>query len=103
MIHKEEIDKIIEEIKKEINTKAIYVFGSYAKGEQTADSDLDVCVITDERMRKKDLIDRIRKRLLFKTDIPLDIIVFHSNEFFAHAQNPYTFEHEIKEKGVFVG
>ena len=54
-------------------------------------------------MRKKDLIDRIRKRLLFKTDIPLDIIVFHSNEFFAHAQNPYTFEHEIKEKGVFVG
>jgi len=33
MIHQEEVNKIIEEIKKEINTKAIYVFGSYAKSE----------------------------------------------------------------------
>jgi len=103
MIHQEEVNRIIEEIKKEINTKAIYVFGSYAKGEQTIDSDLDVCVITDERLRKKDLIDRIRKRLLFKTDIPLDIIVYPSDEFFRHAQIPYTFEHEIKETGVYVG
>jgi len=60
-------------------------------------------VITDERLRKKDLIDRIRKRLLFKTDIPLDIIVYPSDEFFRHAQTPYTFEHEIKETGVYVG
>jgi len=98
-----EIDSIAEEIKKEISTKGILVFGSYAKGENTVDSDLDICVITDEKMRKKDLIDRIRKRLLYKTDIPLDIIVYRSDEFFRHAKNPYTFEHEIKEKGVFVG
>lgn len=41
-----EARKIVKEISKSRQVKAIYLFGSYAKGKQTPLSDIDICVIT---------------------------------------------------------
>lgn len=44
----ESINKFAEEIKKHYNITAIILFGSYAKGTYSEDSDIDVAVISDE-------------------------------------------------------
>ena len=42
------INKFIEEIKKQYNVTAIILFGSYAKGTANEDSDIDIAVISDD-------------------------------------------------------
>lgn len=42
------INKFIEEIKKHYNVTAIFLFGSYAKGTENEDSDIDIAVISDD-------------------------------------------------------
>lgn len=45
----EEITKLINELKKIKSVKAAILFGSYAKGKQRKESDIDICVITDKK------------------------------------------------------
>ena len=42
------VNKFIEEIKKRYNVTAIILFGSYAKGTNNEDSDIDIAVISDD-------------------------------------------------------
>ena len=42
------INEYIEEIKKHYNVSAIILFGSYAKGTENEDSDIDIAVISDD-------------------------------------------------------
>lgn len=52
-----EIDNIIEEINKVVDVNKIYLFGSYAYGNPKNDSDLDLCILTNNNdERKRDLI-----------------------------------------------
>ncbi len=76
-------DELIQEIKNRIvsgvHPKKIVIFGSYAYGVPTKDSDLDLLVIlpTKEPMHKRAL--RIRK-LLRDIKIPKDILVYTPQE-----------------------
>lgn len=42
------INKFIEEIKKHYNITAIILFGSYAKGTENENSDIDIAVVSDD-------------------------------------------------------
>ena len=42
------INRYIKEIKKHYNVTAIILFGSYAKGTENEDSDIDIAVISDD-------------------------------------------------------
>ena len=42
------INKFIEEIRKHYNITAIILFGSYAKGTENENSDIDIAVISDD-------------------------------------------------------
>ena len=42
------INKFIKEIKKHYNITTIILFGSYAKGTENEDSDIDIAVISDD-------------------------------------------------------
>ena len=42
------IYKFIEEIKKHYNVTAIILFGSYAKGTENENSDIDIAVVSDD-------------------------------------------------------
>ena len=42
------INKFIEEIKKHYNVIAIFLFGSYAKGTENEDRDIDIAVSSDD-------------------------------------------------------
>ncbi len=42
------VNKFIKEIKKKYDVTAIILFGSYAKGTENEDSDIDIAVISDD-------------------------------------------------------
>lgn len=44
----ESVNKFVEEIKKQYNVTEIILFGSYAKGTENEDSDIDIAVISDD-------------------------------------------------------
>ncbi len=76
-------EELIQEIKNRIvsgvHPEMIILFGSYAYGTPTKDSDLDLLVIlqTEEPMHKR--VTKIRK-LLRDISIPKDIIVYTPQE-----------------------
>lgn len=104
---KSEIRRIIltyvKELREKITVDKIILFGSYAYGNPTKSSDIDVAVISD-RFKKMDDIRRIMllsdyaRRI--KTDIDIDPIGFTEDEL----ENSDYFEigGEILEKGVIV-
>ena len=51
---KDELEKIINSIVSTVPTHSIYVFGSYARGEETKDSDIDIYVLTNKKENKID-------------------------------------------------
>ncbi len=44
----ETILKYVEQLKKEYNIKGIYLYGSYAKGNNSEDSDIDIAVVSED-------------------------------------------------------
>ena len=78
-ITEELIQEIKERIVREVHPEKIIIFGSYAYGKPTKDSDLDLLVImpSDEPMHSR--VTRIRK-LVRDINIPKDIIVYTPQE-----------------------
>ncbi|MDI6793294.1 MAG: nucleotidyltransferase domain-containing protein [bacterium] len=68
------IDEIVCRIIHSAKPIRIILFGSFARGDQTEESDIDILVIEDEvRSRRKEMV-RIR-RALRDMRVPVDIIV----------------------------
>ena len=80
MISEEQIKLIINKIINDYNPKKIILFGSYAIGNPTDDSDIDLLIVKDSNLP---VIERNRLvRKLFKDyTYPIDIIVKTSDEF----------------------
>lgn len=101
MVIKPDIVQIIEEYVKAVQEKyeidAVYIFGSYAKGTQNEDSDIDVAIISaDFNDRIADMVEL----LMLKTEIDLRIEPhpFNRDEF--EEDNPFV--EEIKNTGLKV-
>lgn len=80
MITQEEINEIIKEIVKNLRPQKVILFGSYANGTATEESDLDLLIIKDS-----DLPARLQNRQVRKTlaglRVPVDVIVKTTEEF----------------------
>ncbi|NLO76840.1 MAG: nucleotidyltransferase domain-containing protein [Clostridia bacterium] len=85
------------------SVQKIYLFGSYAYGKADHNSDLDLCVITnDSNIRKRDLIRLIRESISKVATKPVDILVYDQDEFLERAKINTTLEHKITNEGVSV-
>ncbi len=103
MISKEQIDLAADAIYKKFSTKKIFLFGSYANGKASSDSDLDLCVIADlGGKRKIDLIREIRREVSSYFRAPLDILLYDNNEFNKRANLHNTLEYKILKHGVLI-
>ncbi len=73
--------KYADQVKKEYNVKGIYLYGSYAKGNNTEDSDIDIAVVCEDFTG--DIIeDRFRlMKLRRKVDYRIEPHPFAVNEF----------------------
>jgi hypothetical protein len=74
-LFKKEAKRSVEKIKALYKPEKIFVFGSYASGKLTADSDLDFFIIKkttkSRRERQRDV-----SRILIDRQVPIDILVF---------------------------
>ncbi len=95
---------IIEEVKnrliKTYDPLEIYIFGSYAWGAPTDDSDLDVLIVVDRYKKNPHYTIAEGYGALVGLGIAKDLLVVTKNEFDEFAKDPIDFFNEIKAKGI---
>jgi predicted nucleotidyltransferase len=79
----------------------IYLFGSYAYGNPTKDSDLDVCVVLDNVEERLKIVIDIQRALLHNKIFECDLLVYKQEQFY-RSKNPMSIEHTIMEKGEII-
>ena len=91
------VNKYVEKISKKFKIKAVYLFGSYAKGTEHKDSDIDIAVILDSN---SDTIDLMVELMMLTENIDLRIEPhpIKTNDF--EEGNPFV--DEIKNTGLKV-
>ncbi len=95
----ETLPAAIERLIREVNPEKIILFGSYAYGNPTPDSDVDLLVVvrSDEPYRQRYLrVARALQPRLF----PLDLIVKTTEEIEEALRDFSPFLHEIYTKGI---
>ena len=103
MIEKEKIQKIIEQIKIQFHPQKIIIFGSYAWGTPTEDSDLDLFLIMESNLRRDQRSRQVQKIFSDRT-FPLDILIYTQYEVEQSLKRGDFFIKEILSEGkVFHG
>jgi predicted nucleotidyltransferase len=74
MISEDQIESAVAILVREAQPEQIILFGSYARGEATAESDLDLLVVGKEVRHSQAEMARLR-RALSPLRIPVDILV----------------------------
>jgi predicted nucleotidyltransferase len=96
-----ELDTIVAEITSLVPDAQVILFGSYAKGQEHEDSDLDLCIVSESFPgRRIDLMHAIRYAVYKKTSLPLDIVVYPRKEFQINSKSRSRMEHSIVSEGV---
>lgn len=80
MLSEQQIKSIRDVIVRKYNPEAIYVFGSYATGKASKESDLDLLVINSSELENDKVGIEISKSL-FPRDYSLDLFVLRAEEF----------------------
>ena len=97
---KEQIDNLVDRIKV-FDAKEIILFGSYATGTANEDSDIDLCIITDQNNKRKiDLMRELRRAIAPVLEFPVDLLVYSKDEFYERANISSSFEFKIQKEGV---
>ncbi|MFN0050455.1 MAG: nucleotidyltransferase domain-containing protein [Cytophagales bacterium] len=90
MITQTQIDEVVRRIVEGYQPEKIILFGSYADGTATEDSDIDLLIIkeTDE-----DSLSRRLKvgKLLRKLTFPIDTLIYNSQEFTFNVNDKHSF------------
>lgn len=86
------IDRNSPVLRKEFGIRSLCIFGSVARNEQNADSDVDICVDMDAKMF---LVIRLKRFLETILGSSVDVVRLHKN------LNPFL-KSEIERDGVYV-
>jgi uncharacterized protein len=89
-IPREEIQAYCEAVAREFHPERIVLFGSYAYGRPTQDSDVDLLVILP--FRGSDVAKAIQIRSRFDTPFPLDLLV----------RKPRFVAERLRERDMFI-
>jgi len=90
MISNSKISDIVNKIAINYNPDKILLFGSYATGKATDDSDLDFIVIKNTDTPKQKRGREIRRYLLGSL-VPIDLKIYTPDEFTQESHNDYSF------------
>lgn len=83
----------------QVNYIGLYVFGSVARGDARQDSDLDLCLIVDDRDASPISIQRKATALIGLAGIPADIVAVSRSDFRNDLVSPLL--HEIRTDGIY--
>jgi uncharacterized protein len=81
---------------------SIYLFGSYAWGTPTEDSDLDFLVVVNNDIQLNLATHIQGKQALKKMKISTDIVLNHEFFFTERSKHPSTLQHKIVHEGKLV-
>jgi len=95
------IDEISKKIVKEIAPEKIILFGSYANGSPTNESDIDLIIVNKTSLPKHKRGIEIR-RLFYRQLIPLDIKVYTPEEFEDELSNHYSFLYSAIQNSILL-
>lgn len=99
----ERLKKISERLRKEYHAEKVILFGSYAKGDATEDSDVDILIIAPIQEpffdRMATVLGLIRE---LKKGIPIEPIVLTKEEVEDRIKIGDQFVQQILEKGVYL-
>ena len=97
-----EINAIKQSFVNEIRPLRIYLFGSYALGNERADSDLDFyLVVDDDAENLANLTTKAYKAIRHIKQHPVDIVVGTASRFEERKSIP-SVESEVYQKGVII-
>jgi predicted nucleotidyltransferase len=100
MSNKTRLKELIQKVVDVAVPDKIILFGSRAKGEQTEESDYDICVIKRGIFHKKSVAQRIYLKL--DVDVSFDVIVETPERFNELKDNPFLIYNEIAKHGRVV-
>jgi len=104
----EYLEETLEELLEEITTAItaqypdaeVILFGSYARGDFTKDSDLDICVLVPEiNGRRLDMNVDISCSVRDGFPIPFDILLYTYDEFEDYSKSQSRLQYKIKHEG----
>jgi predicted nucleotidyltransferase len=93
-----EIQRIVRQIVRNFHPRQIILFGSYADGIPTEDSDVDLLVVMDTD--QPPLYAAAQISATVDHPFPLDILVFTPSEFQASLERRGVFATDVMTKGV---
>ena len=97
------VNEIVETINGIVDSKVIYVFGSYARGEQTKDSDIDIYIVAKTiKGRVIDNLTEIRTALINVIDKPVDILLSTESIFEERKNYKSSIERIVEKEGVVI-
>jgi len=102
MIEKETIEEVKKRLVEVYNPIAIYIFGSYAWGCPTEDSDLDLLIVVDESDEKTYKRSVAGHYALRGLNVSKDLIVKTKEEFERSSKNIATLIYKIKNDGELI-
>ena len=101
MISEEQIQEIVQKIVEGYQPEKIILFGSYANGTPTEDSDLDLLIVKEVKEHKLER-GRVVRKLLRGSLVPIDILVYTPSELNKWKDLPVAFEQEVLRTGKLV-
>jgi uncharacterized protein len=94
------LSKIVSILAEELKPKRIFLFGSFARGDNHPESDLDIFIVTDLNNNKVEMTQRARRLLLRKIRLPVDILVCDTKVFESKKYNTSTLENLVATEGI---
>ncbi len=94
---KEEMKTLKDKLKSKLDVEKIIIFGSYAKGNFTQDSDIDVCIIANNIQNNFAATMKAASTAAL-VDVRIEPVVFSKEDYLYYAQ--FGLLREIKSTGV---
>jgi predicted nucleotidyltransferase len=98
MLTSKEIDRLIQRIVARIQPQEVIIFGSYAKGTATIESDLDIFVITETELPMSLRADDL-KPMLSQSLIPIDVHIYTPEEVEEYGKQQFSFVQSVLKSG----
>jgi predicted nucleotidyltransferase len=97
------LDEVAFSIKSVHPDSTVILFGSYARGEQNEESDLDICVLVPElTYRRADMEIDAACAIRRGFPLPIDLSLYTFAEFEEKSQKKFLLQYDIKKDGVIL-
>jgi predicted nucleotidyltransferase len=97
-VSQKDIREIVQQIVERFHPQKVILFGSYAGGKPTQDSDVDLLVVMETNEQTLHAAARISAAI--DHPFPLDILVFRPSDLQASLERKGVFATEIMAKGI---